>query len=89
MKNRKIFKQQLLDQKIGKQKHIEDIEEFHRPVIGKLQVVDDKQDELIAELGRNQRAIAAATPIPQPAIQAPHRANLSYKPAVIDMSILH
>ena len=93
-KNRSILKQRVLEQKIGKQKLVEDIEEYQRPVVEKLQeakkAIDDKQNDVIAELGRNQRAIAAAIPqhaIPQHAIPAPK--SHTYAPPDIDMFILH
>ena len=95
-KNRSILKQRVLEQKIGKQKLVEDIEEYQRPVVEKLQeakkAIDDKQNDVIAELGRNQRAIAAAIPqhaIPQHAIPAPKSHAHTYAPPDIDMFILH
>ena len=95
-KNRSILRQRVLEQKIGKQKLVEDIEEYQRPVVEKLQeakkAIDDKQNDVIAELGRNQRAIAAAIPqhaIPQHAIPAPKSHAHTYAPPDIDMFILH
>ena len=95
-KNRSILKQRVREQKIGKQKLVEDIEEYQRPVVEKLQeakkAIDDKQNDVIAELGRNQRAIAAAIPqhaIPQHAIPAPKSHAHTYAPPDIDMFILH
>ena len=71
-------------------------EEYQRPVVEKLQeakkAIDDKQNDVIAELGRNQRAIAAAIPqhaIPQHAIPAPKSHAHTYAPPDIDMFILH